>query len=88
MWFARCGRGGAEGAAQVRPASPYGVAEGMTKREGTQSNFRVPESRIEPTTIAFDESMSEVGSVERDPRFRLGPTTPRRAVAPSAGFFY
>jgi hypothetical protein len=64
MWFARCGRGGAEGAAQVELASPCGVADGMTGREGTQSNFRVPESRIEPTATLFDESISQVGPVE------------------------
>jgi hypothetical protein len=71
----------------VELVSPLGVADGMAGRDGSQSDFRVPESRIEPTATPFDENISQVGPVEGDPRFRLGRITPRRAVAPSAGFF-
>src|SRR5262249_52752083 len=88
MLFARCGRCGAEGAAQVALAGLSDVGHGMAGHEGSQSNFRVPESRIVPTATPFDESMPQVGLVEGDPRFRLGPTNPRRAVGPSRrGFF-
>src|SRR5262245_61710237 len=88
MLVARCGRRGAKGAAQVGPAGLSDVGHGMAAHEGSQSDFRVPESRIEPTAIPFDESIPQVGLVEGDPPFRLGLTTPRRAVAPLGGFFF
>src|SRR5262245_20717311 len=87
MLSARCGRRGAEGAAQVGPAGRSDVGHGMAGHEGSQSNFRVPESRIVPTATPFDESMPQVGPAEADPRFRRGSATPRRAVGPRGGFF-
>src|SRR5215472_14403853 len=88
MLFARGGRRGAEGAAQVglvRSNVGHGVPP---TRKGTQSNFRVPESRIVPTATRFDDSIPPLGPGGRcDPRFRLGLATPRRAVDARGGFF-
>jgi hypothetical protein len=56
--------------------------------QGAVDNFRVPESRIEPTATPFDESIPQVGLVEGDPRFRLGLTIPRRAAGPLGGVFF
>jgi len=64
MLVARCGRRGAKGAVQVRPAGLSDMGHGMAGHEGSQSNFRAPESRIVPTAIPFDESMPQVGPVD------------------------
>src|SRR5262245_44812210 len=87
MLVARCGRCGAQGAAQVGPAGLSGVADGKTGCKGNQSNIRVPESRIVPTAIPFDESMPQVGPVDGDPPSASGSQYPAARLLPSAGFF-
>jgi hypothetical protein len=69
------------------PASLSGVADGMTSREGSQSDFQVPESRIVPTATRFDESMPQVGPVDGDPPSASGSQHPAARLVPAAGFF-
>jgi len=72
----------------VELAGPPGVADGVAGREGSQSDFRVPESRIEPTVTAFDESVSQLGPVDGDPPSASGPPhTPPRGWSARRGFF-
>jgi hypothetical protein len=63
------------------------MGHGMAGHEGSQSDFRVPESRIVPTGIPFDESMPPVGPVDGDPPSASGSQNPAARLLPSAGFF-
>jgi hypothetical protein len=71
----------------VGPAGLSDVGHGMARHEGSQSNFRVPESRIEPTATPFDESIPQ-GPVDGDPPSASGSQHPAARLLPSAGFFH
>src|SRR5262249_38301016 len=87
MWFARGGRRGAEGAAQVGLARSD-VGHGVARQERVLkaiSGFQSRESYRQPPALM--KRMPQVGPVEGDPLFRLPATTPRRGFFSAAGFF-
>src|SRR5262249_12838879 len=88
MWFARGGRRGAEGAAQVGLA-PSDVGHGVARQEGglkAISRVQSRESYRQPPAVM--EKMPQVGPGEGDPLSRLPAATPRRGFFSAAGFFY
>jgi len=87
MWFARGGRRGAEGAAQVGLARSD-VGHGVARQERVLkaiSGFQSRESYRQPPALM--KRMPQVGPVEGDPLFRLPATTPRRGFFSAAVFF-